>query len=183
MPDTVSPILTEWSNFYAMTATAAAGLTGLMFVVITLVTGADRRRSRVGTSTFSTPTVVHFCAAFLVSAVLVAPWHSLAGPAALVGLAGLCGLAYALHVLRRTKRLTEYTPDFEDWAWYSLLPIVAYATILGGAVALRPVPLEAPFAFATGVVLLIFIGIHNAWDIVTYLAVSRGNDEEPPSPS
>ena len=162
-----------------MTGSAAGALTGLMFVVITLVTRVERPGTRDGTSTFSTPTVVHFCAALLVSAILSAPWHSLVGPAALLGLSGLCGVVYVLRLMYRTRRLTAYNPDLEDWAWYTILPFVAYGAILVGAIMLPAIPVQALFALAGGVMLLIFIGIRNAWDIVTYIAV--GLKDEPPS--
>jgi hypothetical protein len=182
MAETASSVLSPWSNFYIMIGSSAGALTGLMFVVITLVAGAERLRnspdSPDGTSTFSTPTVVHFCAALLVSAILSAPWHSLIGPVILLGLAGLCGVAYVLRLMRRTRRLTIYSLDLEDWVWYTILPFMAYATVLAGAITLRALPVQALFALATGVLLLIFIGIHNAWDIVTYIASGRA--DEPP---
>mgnify|MGYP001252826337 CR=1 FL=1 len=37
MHDTASLVITAWSNFYVITGSSAAALTGLMFVVITLV--------------------------------------------------------------------------------------------------------------------------------------------------
>jgi hypothetical protein len=181
MAESASSVLTQWSNFYIMTGSAAGGLTGLMFVVITLLTGAENLpTNRDGLSTFSTPTVVHFGAALLVSAILSAPWHSLVSPAALLGIAGLYGVVYVLGLMRRTGRLTEYTPDLEDWLCYTILPIVAYGAILACALMLVAVPVTALFVLAAGVVLLIFVGIHNAWDIVTYIAVEF---YKPPSKS
>jgi hypothetical protein len=180
MPEAVSSVLTPWANFYILTGSAAAGLTGLMFVVITLVTGSERvRRNPDGISTFSTPTVVHLGVALLASAILSTPWHALVYPAVLLGVAGLSGVVYVLRILRRSRNLAEYALDIEDWAWYAVLPLAAYGAILGGAVPLCSVPSGALFAIAGGVTLLIFIGIHNAWDIVTYLAIGGG--AEPPS--
>jgi hypothetical protein len=75
--------------------------------------------------------------------------------------------------MHRTRRLTRYTADLEDWAWYTIVPFVAYGAIFGGAIALAAAPVHALFILAGGVVLLIFIGIRNAWDIVTYIAIRR----------
>jgi hypothetical protein len=183
MSETASSLLTPWLSFYVMAGSSAAALTGLMFVVTTLVAGSERRRrSRDGISTFSTPTVVHFCAALLVSAILSAPWRSLLAPATLLGLGGLYGVIHVLAVIYRASRLTGYTPDLEDWVWYTILPFVSYAAILGGAITLPVTPLDALFALAGGVILLVFIGIHNAWDIVTFLVIGD-HDEEPPKES
>jgi hypothetical protein len=180
MIETVSSVLTPWSNFYIMTGSAAASLTGLMFVVITLVTGTERvRKNPDGIGTFSTPTVAHFGAALLVSALLSVPWRSLAHPATLLGLIGLCGVVYVLRVMYRTRRMTVYSADIEDWTWFTILPLVAYGAILTGAIALPAFPVEALFALAAGVVILIFIGIRNAWDIVTFIAI--GGPDKPTS--
>ena len=174
MAETASSFLTAWASFYVMTGSSAAALTGLMFVVISLVTGKERAEgTHDGIATFSTPTVMHFAAALLVSAVLIAPWRSLVHAAVVAALIGLYGVVYILRVMYRTRRLTVYTADFEDWTWYTILPFVAYGAISAGAIALAAVPVQALFILAGGVVLLIFIGIRNAWDIVTYLAIKR----------
>lgn len=152
-------ILEPWANFYILVGSAAAALTGLMFVVITLV------KER-------TPTVVHFGAALFFAAVLSAPWHLLMHPAILLGFSGVCGMIYMARVIRMQKNLRTYVPDFEDWAWYTILPFVAYGAAIAGAFMLRSTPIEAMFAFAVCVLLLVFIGIHNAWDIVTFLTIS-----------
>ncbi len=71
----VSP-LTNWENFYVIMGSSAAALTGLMFVAIALVAQTRGRSSRQGVDTFSTPTVAHFCAVILISAVVSAPWQA-----------------------------------------------------------------------------------------------------------
>ena len=174
MAETASSLLTEWSNFYVMAGSSAAALTGLMFVVITLVTRIERAEdAHAGIATFSTPTVMHFAAALLVSAVLLAPWRSLLHPGVVVALIGLYGVVYILRVMHGTRRLTSYRADLEDWIWFTILPFVAYGAISAGAIALAGPPVRALFIIAGGVVLLIFIGIRNAWDVVTYLMIRR----------
>jgi hypothetical protein len=159
-----------------MAGSSAAALTGLMFVVISLITGLERAEipsTQDGIATFSTPTVMHFAAALLLCAILLAPWGSLAHPAIVAALIGLAGVAYILRVMQRTVRLRVYRADVEDWIWYNILPFVAYGAIAAGAIALAAVPGRALFIIAGGIVLLLFIGIRNAWDVVTYLAVPR----------
>ncbi len=172
-PATLGP----WASFYVMTGSSAAALTGLMFVVIGMITGSIRKDTTGdGIATFSTPTVVYFATVLLLCAVMVAPWRLLVHPAVMLALVGVAGVGYTLRLMRRTKRLTTYEPDIEDWAWYSILPLTAYAAILIGAAALFVAPVTAMFVVALGAVLLIFIGIHNAWDIVTFLAIDRRAD-------
>jgi hypothetical protein len=174
MAETASSFLAAWASFYVMTGSSAAALTGLMFVVISLITGKERAEgAHDGIAAFSTPTVMHFAAALLVSAVLIAPWRSLVHAAVVAALIGLYGVVYILRVMHRTRRLTVYTADFEDWTWYTILPFVAYGAISAGAIVLAAVPVQALFILAGGVVLLLFIGIRNAWDVVTYIAIVR----------
>ena len=156
-----------------MTGSAAAALIGLMFVVITLVTGAQQGRSREGTAVFSTPTVVHFGTALLVSAIVSAPWRSLLYPCIVLGLGALYGVVYVLRIAYRIRRMERYTADTEDWVWHTLLPLLAYGAILAGAVMLPSLTVRALFALAAAVVMMLFIGIHNAWDIVTFIAIDR----------
>jgi hypothetical protein len=169
-----SSTLTAWSNFYVITGSSAAALTGLMFVVITLVVSRRMPGTGDGLSTFSTPTLVHFSAALLISAILSAPWRSLMHAGVLLGLTGLGGVVYALLIMHRTRKLgTAYRPDLDDWLWYGVFPLVAYVTLVAGAAKLPAAPLDAPFAVAAATLALIFIGIHNAWDVVTFLAVGQ----------
>jgi hypothetical protein len=61
---------------------------------------------------------------------------------------------------------------------HTILPFVAYAALLAGGKMLFVLAAQALFTIAGGIMLLIFIGIRNAWDIVTYIAI-RGDDESP----
>src|SRR4051794_33993162 len=102
--------LSTWQNFYVIIGSAAATLTGLMFVVITLVAGVRRRvpPTSGGIAAFSTPTVVHFGAALLIAAILSAPWQALWHAGLLLGLSGLGGMIYVVIVLWRTRRQGDY---------------------------------------------------------------------------
>ena len=100
--------LSTWQNFYVIIGSSAGALTGLMFVVITLIAGARMRRSSGSVAAFGTPTVVHFCIALLVAAILNAPWPALWPAGLLLGLTGLGGVTYVVIVVRRTRRQTGY---------------------------------------------------------------------------
>src|SRR5262249_3010993 len=91
-------LLTTWQNFYVIIGSAAATLTGLTFVVITLTAGVRMRTSSQseGVAAFSTPTVVHFSAALLIAAILSAPWQVLWNVSLLLG---LCGLGWVTYVV------------------------------------------------------------------------------------
>jgi hypothetical protein len=166
------PLLARWSNFYVVTGSAAAALTGLQFVVIVLGAQAGIG-SEDANRAFGTPTIVHFGAVLLISAMLNAPWTSSSSVALALGAFALTGLVYMLLVLRHTRRQKAYVPVLEDWIWHTVLPLGAYAVLFAAAIALGSVPGPALFVVGAVVLLLLFIGIHNAWDAVTYIAISR----------
>jgi hypothetical protein len=63
---------------------------------------------------------------------------------------------------------TTYRPEFEDWIFYILLPLAAYAMLALSALVAAVHMREALFGLGTGVLLLLFIGIHNSWDSISY---------------
>jgi hypothetical protein len=174
-----NPLLAAWESFYVIVGSSGAALTGLQFVVIALVTESRQRRSLDQIDAFATPTVVHFCSVLYVSAVLSAPWHTLLSAAIALALSGVFGVCYAGVTTLRARRQKGYTPVLEDWIWHTFLTFIAYFTLLVGALNLVRRPEWALFAVAGSCVLLLFIGIHNAWDTVTWIAVERMGPEAP----
>ena len=76
-------------------------------------------------------------------------------------------------VLGRALRQSAYRPVFEDWLWHTALPMLAYAAQFVAGVTLDRNSEGMPFVLGAATLLLVFIGIHNAWDTVTYLAVEQ----------
>jgi hypothetical protein len=105
----------------------------------------------------------------LLSAVISAPWDGIGAIALIWGLAGLGGIVYSVIVARRMRSQTAYKPVFEDWLFHVLLPLAAYATLAGSAFAARSYTRPALFLVGAASLLLLFVGIHNAWDTVTHL--------------
>jgi hypothetical protein len=173
--------IAAWQNFYAIVGSAAAALTGLQFVVMAFVADLPGRGSARAVDAFATPTIVHFGTVLLLSAILSAPWGGVGAPTLLCSLCGVIGVGYAIVVARRAREQTEYRPVFEDWLFHVLLPAAAYG-VLAAAYAARSSGDKALFGVATAALLLLFIGIHNAWDSVTYLVFTRGQEqhEDPP---
>ncbi len=172
--------LAGWENFYVIAGSSAGALIGLQFVVITLLADmpVTQGQAQAGDA-FATPTIVHFGAVLLLSAVLSAPWQGCAAAAVLWGLVGLGGIVYEIIVARRMRMQTVYTPEFEDWLFHVLLPFAAYATLAISAFAARLHLRHALFGVAAAALLLLFVGIHNAWDAVTYhvFVVKRRHQE------
>jgi hypothetical protein len=159
--------LTGWGNFYVILGSSAGALIGLQFVVITLIAEMPLAGMTQASSAFGFPTIVHFGAVLLLSAVLSVPWSGIAGAAIIWGFLGISGVVYEIIVARRMRVQTAYQPEFEDWLFHVLLPIAAYATLAVSAYAARSHVRGALFGDGAAS-LLLFIGIDNAWDSVTY---------------
>jgi len=164
-----------WENFYVIVGSAGAALTGLQFVVIALVTELQRKRTTDQINAFATPSIVHFCAVLLLSSILSAPWHTLSSAAIATGICGAAGVAYTALVVHRVSHQTGYTLVFEDWLFHTGLPFLAYLTVLAASLTLVSHTVDAEFGLAAASLLLLFIGIHNAWDTVTYIATDKGD--------
>ena len=168
-----------WESFYVIVGSSAGALTGLQFVVLTLITEARMIRGTSETlSAFASPNVVHFCAALLVSAILSAPWHGLGPPGVAVAVAGVGGFVYSVAVLRRALRQRDYKPVLEDWIWHGALPLIAYAALVVAGIQLARVSGDALFIVGGSALLLVFVGIHNAWDTVTYVMLERARERK-----
>jgi hypothetical protein len=173
MHETIASPLEAWASFYVIVGSSAGALTGLQFVVMTLIAQTEFSRNRGETvSAFGTPNVVHFCAALLVASILSVPWSALRPAGLAVAACGALGVFYSVIVIRRAHRQREYQPVFEDWLWHTILPWVAYAALFVAGAVLGPASAGALYFIGAATLLLVFIGIHNAWDTVTYLTMN-----------
>jgi hypothetical protein len=165
--------LIGWENFYIIIGLSAAALMGLMFVVITLT--AERRGVDEvgGLDAFASPTVLHFCAVLLVAAILTTPGHTTASLSFSLTVCGLGGIAYSTSIILRLRRQKAYTPVRSDWVWHILLPLVAYVCLLGSAAVVWVSAAAALYSVAAGALLLLYIGIHNAWDAATWVSMHK----------
>src|SRR5262249_22605255 len=171
--------LVAWQNFYVIVGSSAGALIGLQFVVLSLIAARPIARSDAQAGhAFGTPTIVHFGAVLVLSGILSAPWKGIGTAAALLGLVGLSGVVYSGIVARRMRVQTAYQPEFEDWLFHALLPCVAYLMLAASAYAARTHLHEALFGVGASVLLLLLIGIHNAWDAVTYHVFIKTGDSE-----
>jgi hypothetical protein len=88
------------------------------------------------------------------------------------------GLTYMLIVLWLARHRLHYQPVLSDWLWYTVLPLVSYAALVVAAIVLPSQPVPALFVIAAVTMLLLFIGIRNAWDVVTYTAFERSEPQD-----
>ena len=167
--------LSEWATFYEVLGSASAALTGLQFITIALLADMPIREpgeAEAGDA-FATPTIVHFVSALFLAIMGAAPWRRLTPAAVLWGLAGAAGLVYTLVIIRRIRSQQAYHPVLEDWIFHTLLPLLAYAALILSALSVRSHPTVTLIAVACAGPLLLAIGVHNAWDNVTFLSLRK----------
>ena len=172
-------LISSWQNFYMIMGTAAATLTGLMFVVTTLIAGIDAHLSTLNAavSAYNTPTVVHFGTVLLLAGILSTPWQTFSSPSLLLGLLGLGMESYLIIVLRRMRQMPNYQSTLEDWLWYMAFPLLANVLLIIAGFVVPKNPSSALYILSSAMLLLLLVGIRNAWDMVTFLAVERAHAE------
>jgi len=164
-------VLAGWDNFYVIVGSAAAGLTGITFVVIALI--HDQRRVRpTGVRAYLSPTIVHFGGVLALAAYLSMPHQRLLTLSVGFVAGGIAGIIYGLFTavnLRRQSHSGHYVAVREDWLWNVILPTIVYACLtLAGLLIWRATP-EVLFGVALLSLFLLFIGIRNSWDIAVWM--------------
>jgi len=90
---------------------------------------------------------------------------------------GLGGVAYVVIAARRMRKQSAYRPVFEDWLFHVVLPFTAYAVLAISASAAPYYARPSLFLVGAAALLLLLIGIHNAWDAVTYQVFVRSRKD------
>lgn len=169
-----------WGNYFFLLGSAAAGLIGLMFVVVTLTRGGDHQKAERGQRLFMTPTVFHLASVLTFSALCLLPRVS-PGTHRLLLLAGsLYGLGYALVITAQLVHAGRGgAPHWSDAWCYAVAPVVAYGAIAASAFALGGAREGACTALALSLLALLLVAVRNAWDLVTWIAPRRERTPEP----
>jgi hypothetical protein len=125
---------------------------------------------------FVTPTIVHFGSVLGLAAYLCMPGQGLVSLSSGLVLGGGAGLLYSLFISTQL-RTKEYVPVLEDWIWNAVLPPLAYGALLVMGLLIWRRPPLALYGVASVSLLLLFVGIHNAWDIAVWMTLSKSRDK------
>ena len=163
----------EWETYYFMLGSSAAGLIGLLFVVVSLTTNTRSPQSEIGSRTFVTPTVFHFGVVFVIGATVVMPGLPLPAVALAVGMPALLGFIYASVIVWRMARRGVSVPHWTDYVFYGAFPGVVYLWLIAAAAGLWSDSLFGLYGLAVGTLALLLIGIRDAWDLAVWLIYHR----------
>lgn len=168
-----------WTSFYSLIGSAAAGLIGLIFIVITLSNGRGRPSSLRAFALYMTPTIFHFGAALAVSAFIEIPGNSPPETAAGLGLVALAGLACCLRSAMGILRSPDGAPHWSDFWLYAGAPAVLYAGLIVAAIGVWTTADWSPRLTALTLLVLLLLAVRNAWDTITWIAASGGGSSDP----
>jgi len=166
-------MLHGWENFFIVGATAGATLIGLLFVAITLGAGLSTPQGLNATRAFLTPTLIHFSGVLFECMAVLPPWPSEWPVGIILGLSGLIGLVYQIHVILKQRKVDLASLDWLDWTMFSVVPMLANASLIAGAAGLIAEKHFAPYAIAGAMTLLLLAGIYGAWSLTLWIARNR----------
>jgi hypothetical protein len=169
----LSQILVQWHEFYSIIGEASATLVALIFVAASI--GAEVFTSKqAGTRSFLSPTVVHFTTVLVICLLASIPNETWEVLGALLGGVGAIGLVYSGWVWRRMlKHGFVASIDTVDRLWYALLPIPAHLLVITAGLSLWRRSLVSLDLLASALILLLLIGIRNAWDMTVWVMDRR----------
>jgi hypothetical protein len=187
--------LTDWQSFYVIIGSSGAALTGLTFIVITITSDSNGIVDPVNRlhamRAFISPTVVHFGSALWLSALMCMPGHTASSLSVGLGVSGAIGVGYCVRVsraMRATSASSAYQPFTSDWVWNVVVPSLAYVGLIGAALLLLTQSVAALDLVAGLTLLLLFVGLRNAWDVVVWTTTERharkaqANQQSPQDP-
>ena len=173
--------ISDWETFYVIVGSAGGALLGLLFVVVALVADRARATSSRGLSAFTTPSMFHFINVLAIAALMTMPRKGLGSLEVLLLLLAVIGGTITTLAIVHIVQFEDYKPVLEDWTWHGLIPGVAYVVILVAAIVLRSETELALYLVGAASLTLLFVGIHNAWDVALYSATSMPRSEDKPS--
>jgi hypothetical protein len=176
-----------WDNYFVLTGTAAGGLIGLLFVVVTLTAGFERSRALRGSEIYMTPNLVHFAVVLVASALVLAPRVPAHVMALILAGAALAGFSNAVRTCLGIRDFAQSgnPPHWSDLPAYGVAPGVLYVLLLGVAAAIWLQASFAAAALAVFAIVLMLLSIRNAWDLITWMAPGPPPDSaaQPPPKS
>jgi hypothetical protein len=104
---------------------------------------------------------------------MLAPWPSPWPAGITLGLCGLTGFVYQIHVIRMQRKVDFASLDWLDSVLFSAAPVLSHASLMAGAAGLIAQTSFAPYAIAGATTLLLLAGTCGAWILTLWIAVNR----------
>ena len=82
-------------------------------------------------------------------------------------------MAYSFRIVWHARQ-AAYQPDWADWFWYIVFPLIGHLALVGAAVLLWRNVAWSLALIAANALAFLFLGVHNSWDTVTFIAIQHG---------
>jgi hypothetical protein len=181
MQGSVAELFHDWHDFYLLVGTASATLVGLMFVAASIGASVFSEQNRNALQAFISPTVVNFATALFTCIGVTIPSQTWLSLGLLLTAGGVAGLVYAGRVWVQMIVRRSFKVDAVDRLSYVTVPLVGYLLVLvSGILLLLRMPWSSDVT-AAALVVLMFAGIRNAWDMTTWIMMRTPSSVPPPS--
>lgn len=164
----------SWQNFYLLTGTGAATLTGLMFIAVTFGSSLVTKKSETMARAFTNPTFNHFVQILLIACLLTVPTMTSTVLGFLLVVLGMMRLVPLFGVYKQLKRAHEVSGDLEmsDWLFHVVFPLLSYILLLITGIGFGLGRPEAFNGLAIFTFSLLTLGIQGAWELLVWMAMN-----------
>ena len=168
----------DWQNFYMLTGGAAATLTGLLFVAISLGRYLTMQQTTNALRTFVTPILLSYVQVLLVSCFAVMPLQNFFILGSVPVVLGAINILLALKVCWRMLVLhRDDEIDLGHWIWHFLLPLIAGLLFISTSLSFFWDGPLAALALSIAVLLCLMIGLRNTWVLTIWLLLHRKQED------
>jgi len=182
MQASAAELFHSWHDFYILVGTASATLVGLMFVSASIGASVFTERNRSALQAFLSPTVVNFAAALFVCIGVMIPSQTWLSLGVMLAAGGIAGLIYAGRVWFYMFIRRSFHVDAIDRMFYATVPLLGYLLVLAAGILLLLGKRWSAEVTAAALVVLMFAGVRNAWDMTTWIMMrTPTNAELPPA--
>ena len=169
MQGSTAELFHTWHDFYVLVGTASATLVGLMFVAASIGSSVFSERHRVALQAFISPTVVNFATVLFICIGVMIPSQTQLSLGLLLAGGGVAGLIYAGRVWVQMVIRRSFHVDIIDRMFYATVPLLGYLLVLAAGVLLLLRLQWSAEITAAALVVLLFAGVRNAWDMTTWI--------------
>jgi hypothetical protein len=166
--------LQPWQNFFLLVGTAAATLTGLMFVAVNFGSSLITRETAVMARAFLDPVYQHFVQVLVTACAMTVPVLDASVAGALCVAWGVCRIVALRHVYAQYKLAHKRRGDMElsDWLRAIVLPLLCHVGLLVVGAGFVAHDGHAVTGLAVVTLMLLVIGIHDSWELFVWMALA-----------
>lgn len=99
-------------------------------------------------------------------------------PSVIVSLTGFFGVSYLGTVALRMRKEIAYLSELHDWVYRIFIPLTGFGILTCSSFMMVNHQHEMLFGIGIATLILLFVGIHNAWDNIAYTVFIQNAEQE-----